>query len=100
MRKFMTLLVMFLVGTALMAADAATGGEATGSAGGWWTAGAAMALGAGLCGLGQGKAISSACEGIARNPAAAGNIRTTLIIGLALIESLALYTLVVVFVKG
>ncbi len=96
MRKFMTLLVMFLAGSALMAADAATGG----STGGWWTAGAAMALGAGLCGLGQGKAISSACEGIARNPAAAGNIRTTLIIGLALIESLALYTLVVVFVKG
>ena len=44
--------------------------------------------------------VAMALEGIARNPAAAGNIRTTLIIGLALIESLALYTLVVVFVRG
>lgn len=59
----------------------------------------AMALAAGICGLAQGKAIAAACEGIARNPGAAGNIRTTMIIGLALIESLALYTLVVVFVK-
>ena len=100
MRKFMTLLVMFLAGGALMAAGEGDAAAAAAAVGGWWTPGAAMALGAGLCGLAQGKAISSACEGIARNPVAAGNIRTTLIIGLALIESLALYTLVVVFVKG
>lgn len=59
-----------------------------------------MAIGAGLCGLGQGKAISAACEGIARNPGAAANIRTTMIIGLVLIESLALYTLAVAWIKG
>jgi F-type H+-transporting ATPase subunit c len=42
----------------------------------------------------QGKAIERALEAIARQPEAAGSIRTTLIIGLALIESLVLYVLV------
>lgn len=54
----------------------------------------AMALAAGLCGLAQGKAIASAAEGIARNPGAAGKIQTLLLIGLAFIESLALFTFV------
>ena len=53
-----------------------------------------MAIAAGLCGLGQGKAIGSAAEGMARNPAAAGKIQTAMLIGLAFIESLALFTLV------
>ena len=100
MRKFLTLMAMFFVTGALMAAGDADGAAAAAGAAGWWTPGIAMAVGAGLCGIGQGNAVSAACEGIARNPAAAGNIRTTLIIGLALIESLALYTLVVVFVRG
>ena len=94
MRKFLVLLVMFLTTTVLMAAD---GDAAAPAAAGFFTGPIAMALGAGLCGLAQGKAVSSACEGIARNPAAAANIRTTLIIGLALIESLALYTLASLF---
>jgi F-type H+-transporting ATPase subunit c len=49
------------------------------------------------CGMGQGRAVSAACEGIARNPQAAGNIRTTMIIGLALIEALVIYCLVAAF---
>lgn len=53
----------------------------------------AMGIAAGLCGLGQGKAVASAAEAMARNPAASGGIRFALILGLALIESLALYTL-------
>jgi F-type H+-transporting ATPase subunit c len=56
----------------------------------------AMGLASGLCGLGQGKAIGSAMEGIARNPGAGGAIRVLLLIGLAFIESLALFTFVVV----
>ena len=56
----------------------------------------AMAVASGLCALGQGKAVASAAEAIARNPGAAGAIRFALILGLVLIESLALYTLVVV----
>ena len=57
----------------------------------------AMGIASGLCALGQGKAVAGAAEGIARNPGAAGAIRFALILGLVLIESLALYTLVVVF---
>jgi F-type H+-transporting ATPase subunit c len=54
----------------------------------------AMAIASGLCGLAQGKAISASVEGIARNPGAAGAIRILLILGLAFIESLALFTFV------
>ena len=96
MRKFLVLMGMSLVSGVLMAQDHSGAAAAAGS---FFGPAMAMAVAAGLCGIGQGKAISAACEGIARNPAAAGNIRTTLIIGLALIESLALYTLVVVFAK-
>jgi F-type H+-transporting ATPase subunit c len=56
--------------------------------------GFAMAIASGLCGLGQGKAVGSAVEGMARNPAAAGAIRITLLLGLAFIESLALFTFI------
>jgi F-type H+-transporting ATPase subunit c len=48
--------------------------------------------------LGQGKAIASAVEGMGRNPGAAGAIQLAMLIGLAFIESLALYTLLIVFV--
>ncbi len=95
MRKFLTLLVMFLT-TGLLMAQGHDDAAAQVASQPFFTGPIAMALGAGLCGLAQGKAVSSACEGIARNPAAA-NIRTTLIIGLALIESLALYTLLSLF---
>ena len=63
------------------------------------SAGFAMAIASSLCGLAQGRAISAACEGLARNPGAAAAIRFALLLGLALIESLAIYTLVVIFVK-
>ncbi len=43
----------------------------------------------------QGRSIAAAMDGIARNPMASGDIRTSMIIGLALIESLVIYTLVV-----
>lgn len=47
--------------------------------------------------LGQGKAASSALEGIARNPEAASKVMTPMIIALALIESLVIYSLVIAF---
>lgn len=47
--------------------------------------------------LGQSKAISSACEGLARNPGAAGAIRTSLLLGLAFIESIVIYALLIAF---
>jgi len=45
------------------------------------------------------KAVAAAAEGMARNPAASASIRFALLLGLVLIESLALYTLVIIFVK-
>src|ERR1700756_4322074 len=62
-------------------------------------AGIGMAIAAGLCGLGQGKATASATEALARNPGARAGIQLLLVLGLAFIESLTLFTLVVVFVK-
>jgi F-type H+-transporting ATPase subunit c len=61
------------------------------------TAGFALAFAAAFGALGQGKAVSSAVEGIARNPGAAGDIRGALILGLVLIESLVIYVLLVAF---
>ncbi|MGH9524573.1 MAG: ATP synthase F0 subunit C [Terriglobales bacterium] len=63
------------------------------------TSGFAMAIASGLCGLGQGKATAAATEALARNPGARPGIQVALILGLALIESLALYTFVIIFVK-
>jgi|SRR5215471_17284517 len=56
-----------------------------------------MAIASGLCGLGQGKAVSSAAEAVARNPGARAGIQTLLVLGLAFIESLAIFTLLIVF---
>ena len=63
------------------------------------TAGFSMAIASAVCGLGQAKATAAAAEALARNPAARPGIQLALILGLALIESLALYTLVIVFAK-
>ena len=88
--------------TALVVAPAAFA-QTTGQAAATDWVGAAAAVGLGLaalgCGIGQGKATASACEGTARNPGAGGPIRIVFIIGVALIESLTLYALVVAFLK-
>jgi F-type H+-transporting ATPase subunit c len=62
-------------------------------------AGIGMAIASGLCGLGQGRATASAAEAVARTPGARPAIFTFLILGLALIESLALFTFVIIFLK-
>jgi len=62
-------------------------------------AGVGMAIAAGLCGLGQGRATASATEALARNPGARAGIMTLLVLGLAFMESLTLFTLVIVFAK-
>jgi F-type H+-transporting ATPase subunit c len=58
-----------------------------------------MAIASGLCGLGQGKAVASSAEAVARNPGARAGIQTLLVLGLAFIESLAIFTLLIIFVK-
>ncbi|HUL00687.1 MAG TPA: ATP synthase F0 subunit C [Nitrospirota bacterium] len=60
------------------------------------------AVGIGLAalgtGIGMGHAVGGAVQGIARNPETMGKIMTTMILGLALIESLAIYALVIIFI--
>jgi F-type H+-transporting ATPase subunit c len=65
----------------------------------WIAAAAALGVGIAAFGgaLGQGRAAAAALEGIARNPGASDKLFTPMIIGLALIESLVIYALVVFF---
>jgi F-type H+-transporting ATPase subunit c len=58
-------------------------------------AGFGIAIAASLCGIAQGLGLRAAVEGIARNPESSGKVTVTMLIGLALIESLCIYTLVV-----
>jgi len=62
-------------------------------------AGIGMAIASGLCGIGQGRVAGSAAEAVARNPGARGAIQLFLIFGLAFIESLALFTFVIILLK-
>ena len=59
------------------------------------TAGFALGIAAAGAAIGQGKAVASASEAIARNPGAVGEIRGALILGLVLIESLVIYVLLI-----
>ncbi|HUK91688.1 MAG TPA: ATP synthase F0 subunit C [Blastocatellia bacterium] len=94
MSGLMTLLV---IGTAM--ADPTTGGGSTGGSTSWFfPALGSFAVGIAAFGgaLGDGKAIAAACEGTARNPGAGGRIFTMLLLGLALIETLVLFTFLTV----
>ena len=91
---FMTLSAMFL---AVPAFAQTTGAVANPYAP--LAVGIGMGIAAGLCGLGQGRATASAAEALARNPGARPGIQLFLILGLAFIESLTLFTLVIVFAK-
>ncbi|MDE1155154.1 MAG: ATP synthase F0 subunit C [Acidobacteriaceae bacterium] len=97
-----TLQYLFMSLAAILIATPAFGQEAAGAANQWvpLAAGLGMALAAGLCGLGQGKATASATEALARNPGARPAIFVFLILGLAFIESLALFTFVIIFLKA
>jgi len=61
-------------------------------------AGGVITLAAAAGAFCQAKAISSACEGISRNPAGAPTIRFLLLLGLILIETLVIYALLVAFI--
>ncbi len=62
------------------------------------TAGFGMAIASAMAALAQARAISAALEGMSRQPNAAGRIQTAMIIGLALIESLAIYVLLIAMI--
>jgi F-type H+-transporting ATPase subunit c len=97
-RLVLSLMFAFVIlglASPVYAQEAATG---AGNAVAQWsiiTAGFALALAALGAALGQGKAVASAAEAIARNPGAAGEIRGALILGLVLIESLVIYVLLI-----
>ncbi len=97
MKKFFTTALLFMVAVAAFANDPVKGTVSEGLFSGKYLAHLSLAIAAAGCGLAQGKAVVAACEGIARNPQAAGAIRTTMIIGLALIEALVIYALVAGF---
>ena len=93
---------LFMSLAALLLATPAFAQTNGGSPAGQWVplaAGLGMALAAGLCGLGQGKATASATEALARNPGARPGIFIFLILGLAFIESLTLFTFAMIFIK-
>jgi len=99
-RRFAFLAVMMVVLAAAAPAMAAdTGDAAAGSSSPWGLFAPALAIGiaAAFGSLGQGKGLAAACEAIGRNPGAVGPIRITMIIGLALIESLVIYALIIAF---
>ncbi len=94
------LTALILVVMAPVAFAAADEGGATGLKGFGIALATGLAIGIAALGgaIGQGNAVRGAMEGIARNPGASGKIMTTLIIGLALIESLVIYALVISFI--
>lgn len=94
-KLFLICAAMLLLATPIMAQDANARTAAP-----FFTPGVGMAIASGLCGLAQGRAIAGAAEAMARNPGAINAIRGALILGLILIESLALYTLVIIFLRG
>lgn len=95
-------LVMLAMGIFAMATPMLAQGNAPTAAGSsdWRLPMAYLAMGiaAGLCGLGQAKAVASCAEGMARNPGATAAIRFALILGLVFIETLALYTSVITYI--
>jgi len=108
MRRLISFIIIALVLSWIMvpvvfAAEAATEGGLTEAKLNYYgLAVLGCGLGIGLAalgtGIGQGIGLNGATEGVARNPNASGKITTTLIIGLAMIESLCIYALVVVLI--
>jgi F-type H+-transporting ATPase subunit c len=99
MRKTMMMVLMVM---ALMCVAMPVYAQGGAPAGGFnWSlaigGGLGIGIAAGLCGIGQGRATGSAVEAMARNPGARPGIFIFLLLGLALIESLALYALVIAF---
>jgi len=101
-KKFFFLVTLFLLCSVMAFAQGAAGTPGNPTANGHWvpiSAGFSMAIASGLCGLAQSKAVAAAAEGMARNPGASAAIRFALLLGLVLIESMALYTFAIIFVK-
>jgi F-type H+-transporting ATPase subunit c len=101
MRKLMLLLLVMMFASIFAVPAFAQGATGGGGTTNWVaiTSGFAIAIASGLAAQGQGKTASAACEALGRNPAARAGIQVALILGLAFIESLVLFALVIIFVK-
>ena len=101
MKKVLYSITTLAVVLMMTPAAFAQAGEAPAAATNWVAISAAfgMALAAFGGALAQSRVASAACEGMARNPGASGAIRAAMILGLVFIETLALLTLVIIFVK-
>ena len=106
MREWVAVLIA-VIGVSVLGVSTAFGAETTATAkeaGGLLfvvsvlTGGFAMAVASAAAAIGQSRAIVAALDGIARQPSAAGRIQTAMIIGLALIESLAIYVLLIALI--
>lgn len=98
MKKLITLTALF---SGALFANEGVQAAATGDSNfSWYAIAAALAIGLAALGgtLGQGRAAAAALEGIARNPSASGKIFVPMILGMALIESLVLFALLIAFV--
>ena len=94
LKLFLVVLTLFAFASPMLAQ--------TQSGGTNWVAissGFSMAIASAFCGLAQGKAVAASVEAMARNPSASATIRLALLLGLIFIESLALYTLAIIFLK-
>src|SRR6202162_556932 len=97
-KLFLVTLALLICASPIFAQGATSGADESNK----WvaiTSGFSMAIASGLCGLAQARAVASSAEAMARNPGATAAIRFALLLGLVLIESLALYTLVIIFAK-
>lgn len=90
------LMMLLVVGTAM--AQSGAGGQGGGGVDLKLLAPFAVGIAAFGGALGDGRAIAGACEGTARNPGAGGRIFTMLLLGLALIETLVLFTFLTLFI--
>ena len=100
-RLLMTVLGVLIVAVPALAQGGDTAAAAANSAAGTKAIAAGIGFAIAVFGgaLGQSRIGAAACEGAARNPGAAAKIQTMMILGLALIESLVLFALVIVFIK-
>lgn len=103
MKRAVYFLMVTLVMCMVVAPAAFAQGDQAAGGGGKGLAAIAVAFGMGIaafgCGLGQGRIASAACEGMARNPGAAGPIRAAMILGLVFVETLVLFTLAMIALK-
>ena len=96
-KRILMMVIIALVAVSAFAQGTAPAPATTGVKWSYVAAAFVLGIAAAFGALGQGRAIASSVEGIARNPSAAGAIRTAMIIGLALIESLVIYALIIAF---